>query len=85
MDLTGQSKINILWANDEDAGTTTLTFKDATETNVLGTLVIESTRLRSVLQSLGEVTKFYFPDGSPQEKGRTLFLSSSGKATVAFS
>ena len=80
MDFTAYDKFVIVW--DRGVTDTTLTFKDDTETITLGTVVIQSTRLRSFINSLQQVSPQIITDLEQKESSRTQFKS--GKSIVEF-
>jgi len=57
MDLTNQPVINTEIQEDELTGLSTVTVKDSADTTVLGTIVIESSKLRALMTSLQFMAK----------------------------
>jgi len=85
MDLTNQPVINTEIQEDELTGLSTVTVKDSADTTVLGTIVIESSKLRALMTSLQFMAKALYPDTATffdavtnfqirQKKGRTEFV-----------
>lgn len=85
MDLSGNQKLKTLWEHDEDLDLLTVTFKDDTETTTFGTLVIEGTRFRSLVDMLNNVGQFFLPpvlDLTTRQKHRTVL--ENGTASTEF-
>jgi len=85
MDLTGQSVIKTFWSIDPDTHVLTITFKDTTEATTFGTVVLESTKIRSMLDAMEAVRQFYVSDDAPSNiKHRTLHDTELNRATTTF-
>ena len=85
MDLSGQGTIKTVWEKDDITGLVTVTFKDSTEAVILGTITLEQNKFRSMMDALGEVGRYYFPDTLPgRVKHRTVFENSTNKAATTF-
>lgn len=62
MDLRGQSKIKHFWSYDEDLDEVTITFKTDDELTVLGDIIIEGKKFRSMFEPFAEVGLKFFPN-----------------------
>ena len=84
MDLTTHDNFVVVWS--ELNGNLTMTFKDNTEVTTLGTITVQTTRVRSFIDSLAEVALVFDPPVNEQlatrEYCKTTFIE--GKSRTAF-
>lgn len=87
MDLRGEDKIKMFWGLDEGTGDFTMTVKNDLEDTVLGELIIEGRRFRSLMQAWDESGRYYFPDQdnlTNRDNHRSLFDNVLMKTTTEF-
>ncbi|NDC22530.1 MAG: hypothetical protein EBZ49_00145 [Proteobacteria bacterium] len=87
MDLTNNDILVTSWEIDELDNTLTLTFKDVTEATTLGTMVVDTTKFRSLVDALNQVGQALFPTEqnlTTREKHRTSFNTKTQKSTTEF-
>ena len=83
MDLSLQnSGLIATWDKSEDTGLTTITFYDSTKTTVLGDIIIENSRVSSLIDSLKYVALMYFPLQDDQEGHRTIHDRSTSESEI---
>lgn len=85
LDLTTQTAININVVDDGLDGTSTMTFYDGSGSLQLGTLRIETPKMRSLLESLGLSAKAFYPHSStPPPHIKTVVDVNTKAATTEF-
>ena len=83
MDLSGQSKVVTIWDYVEETDTLTITFKNHNESSILGNIIIEGARARSLLDALTQVAPHFLPrelDLTTRKEHITQFDSLTNKA-----
>lgn len=87
MDLRAQSKIKSFWSYDESLDEVTVTFKTDDELTVLGDIIIEGNRFRSMFEPLLEAGMTFFPNlknAVDRAFHRSHFDNRDGKTTTEF-
>lgn len=84
MDLTNQPVINTEIQEDSETGLTTVIVKDSADTTTLGTIIIESSKLRALMTSLRFMAKALYPDTASVFDAVTNFKINDKKGSTEF-
>lgn len=85
IDLTGNDTLKTQWSVDPLTGNLTIKFKKPGSPDVeLGSIVLEGNKIRSMMDSLEEVVRKYYPDLVPRVKQRTNHDHQQGLTTTVF-
>lgn len=74
MNLVGAASLKTTYAFDEDAGEVLITFTDLAETTTYGTITVEISKHRALMEMLAAVAKTYSPDNASGAVGRRVIL-----------
>lgn len=85
MNLVGVSSLKTTYAFDEGTGEVTITFTNLAETTTYGTITVEISKHRALMEMLATVAKRYSLDSDDSAQGHRLVLDLNDHvATTSF-